>query len=114
MKKLIVLVIIAAIALSACASGNFLGFLATNQYVDTKTKELADQQALQIAQLKAELAENKALMEQAKAAVDQVSQTQKTVVDLQALAKRAEAKIASIPKDVIKQIIESLQASLDN
>jgi hypothetical protein len=107
MKKLIVLMIVAAVALSACASGNFLGFLATNQYVDTKDKEIADKQATEIAQLKAQLAENKALMEQAKAAVDQVK-------DLQTLAKRVEAKLATVPKDVIRQIIESLQASLDN
>jgi peptidoglycan hydrolase CwlO-like protein len=109
MKKLVVLAIVAAIALSACASGNFLGFLATNQYVDTKDKE----RAAEIAQLKAQLAENKTLLDQAKAAVDQMNETQKTVADLQALAKRAETKIASIPRDVIKQIIDSLQSSLD-
>jgi hypothetical protein len=102
MKKLVVLAIVAAVALSACASGNFLGFLATNTYVDTKDKE----QAAEIEKLKAQVAEDKALLEQAKAAVD-------TVKDLQTLAKRVEAKVASVPKDVIKQIIEALQSSLD-
>ena len=113
MKKLVVLAVLVALALSGCASGNFLGFIATNQYVDTKTKALADQQATEIAGLKAQLAENKALLDQARAAVDQMNETQKTVADLQALAKRAEARIASIPRDVIKKIIDTLQASLD-
>jgi hypothetical protein len=103
MKKLVVLVIVAAVGLSACASGNFLGFLATNQYVDTKDKE----QAAEIEKLKAQVAEDKVLLEQAKAAVDQVK-------DLQTLARRVEAKVASVPRDVIKQIIDALQSSLDN
>jgi hypothetical protein len=102
MKKLVVLAIVAAVALSACASGNFLGFLATNQYVDTKDKE----RAAEIEKLRAQIAEDKALLEQAKAAVDQVK-------DLQTLAKRVEAKLTSVPKDVIRQIIDALQTSLD-
>jgi molecular chaperone GrpE (heat shock protein) len=113
MNKFVVLAVLVALALSGCASGNFLGFIATNQYVDTKTKALADKQAAEIADLKTQLAENKALLDQAKAAVDQMNETQKAVADLQALAKRAEARIASIPKDVIKRIVDTLQASLD-
>jgi len=106
MKKLAIVLVVVAVALAGCASGNFLGFIATNTYVDQKDKELADKQAAEIAQLKAQIAEDKALLEQAKAAVDQVK-------DLQSLAKRVESKLSSVPKDVIKQIIEALQASLD-
>jgi hypothetical protein len=106
MKKLPIVLVVVALALSGCASGRFLGFLATNDYVDQKNKELADKQALEISQLKAQVAEDKALLEQAKTAVDQVK-------DLQALAKRVESKLTSVPKDVIKQIIEALQSSLD-
>ena len=111
MKRYIVLVIVIALALSGCASGKFLG-LATADYVDAKVKALTDQQAAEIGSLKAQLEQNKALLDQARAAVEQVSQTKKTVDDLQALAKRAEAKIASIPKDVIKQIVDILQSAL--
>ena len=106
MKKYVALVIIVALALSGCASGKFLGFLATTDYVDAKAKALTDQQSAEISSLKAQL-------EQAKVAVEQVNQTKKTVDDLQALAKRAEAKIASIPKEVIKQIVDILQAALN-
>jgi hypothetical protein len=112
-KKMVVLVILAALALSSCASGKFLGFLATNDYVDAKTKTLADQQAAQIEELKGQIAANQAIVDQAKAAIEQVNKVQKTVEDLQALAKRAEDKINSIPKDVIKQIADILQASLN-
>ena len=106
MKKLIVLVVLVAIALSACASGNFLGFLATNQYVDTKTKELADQQALQIAEPESGARGKQGAHRAGEGGRGPGNETQKTIADLQALAKRAEARIASIPKDVIKQIID--------
>jgi hypothetical protein len=113
MKRYIVLVVLVALALSGCASGKFLGFLATSDYVDAKAKALTEQQSAEISSLKAQLEENKALLDQARAAVEQVNQTKKTVDDLQALAKRAEAKIASIPRDVIKQIADILQAALN-
>jgi hypothetical protein len=106
MKKLAIVLVVVALALTGCTTGKFLGFLATNDYVDQKDKELADKQALEISQLKAQIAEDKALLEQAKAAVDQVK-------DLQALAKRVEAKLTTVPKDVIRQIIDALQSSLD-
>jgi hypothetical protein len=106
MKRYVVLAVIVVLALSGCASGKFLGFLATTDYVDAKAKALTDQQAAEISSLKAEL-------EQARAAVESVNQTKKTVDELQALAKRAEAKIASIPKEVIKQIVDILQSALN-
>ena len=40
MKKLVIVAIVAGLALSGCASGKFLGFLATTDYVDKKTKDL--------------------------------------------------------------------------
>jgi outer membrane murein-binding lipoprotein Lpp len=106
MKRCVVLVVLVALALSGCASGRFLGFLATTDYVDAKAKALSDQQSAEIGSLKAQL-------EQAKAAVEQVNQTKKTIDELQALARRAEAKIASIPKDVIRQIVDILQSALN-
>ena len=42
MRKLLLLVIIAAVALSGCATSGFLGFLATTQYVDLKAKAIQD------------------------------------------------------------------------
>ncbi len=41
MKKLMVLAVIATISLSGCFSSGFLGFLATQDYVDKKNKEQA-------------------------------------------------------------------------
>jgi hypothetical protein len=108
MKRICVLAVIALVALSGCASGKFLGFLATTDYVDTKAKE----QAAEIAALKTQLAQYESIKAQAQAAIDQVEQSKKTISDLQALAQRAEARIGSIPKEVIKQIVDILQASL--
>jgi hypothetical protein len=105
---MIVLAVIAAVALSGCFSSGFLGFLATQDYVDKKAKE----QAAEIASLKAQLTEFQSVKVQAQAAIDQVNEYKKTIADLQALAQRAEARIANIPKEVIKQIVDILQASL--
>ena len=121
MKKMIVLLLLATLALAGCASGSFLG-LATTQYVDAKEKAAADQQAAtaaEIEQLKSQLAAVQAMKDQAQeavsqaqSAVDQVAQTQKVIQDLQAVAQRAEARSGSIPKEVIKQIVDILQAAL--
>ena len=40
-------------------------------------------------------------------------ENQKTIADLQALAKRVEGKLDQMPKDVIKQLIAALQAALN-
>lgn len=110
MKKTLVLAVLAAVALTGCIDGKFLGFLATADYVDQKNKA----QAAEIAALKAQLAENQSLMKDAQAAIDQMKQNTKTIQDLQALAQRAEARIGQIPKEVIRQIVDILQASLGN
>jgi hypothetical protein len=109
MKRMLILAVIAMIALSGCAGGNFLGFIATNAYVDKQIKAQADE----IASLKTQLADYQSIKVQAQAAIDQVNQSQKTIQDLQALAQRAEARIGSIPQEVIKKIVAILQASLD-
>lgn len=109
MKRVCVLAVIAAIALSGCASGKFLGFLATTDYVDKKDKD----QDAEIASLKAQIADYQAVKVQAQAAIDQVNQSQKTIQDLQAQAQKTEARIGSIPREVIKQIVDILQASLN-
>jgi outer membrane murein-binding lipoprotein Lpp len=112
-KKLFALIILVTLALTGCASGKFLGFLATNDYVDTKTKTLADQQAAEIDQLKSRIADNAAEIEAAKAAVDKMNKVQKTVADLQETLKVLQDKIGSMPKEVLKQIVDTLQASLN-
>jgi predicted nucleic acid-binding Zn-ribbon protein len=112
MKKLMVVTVAAVLALSGCASGKFLGFLATTDYVDAQAKAVEEKQAAEIEALKAQLAEYEAVKEQAQAAVNQVNQVQKTIQDLQAAAQKAEARIGSIPKEVIKQIVDILQAAL--
>ena len=111
-KKVLALVVLAALALSGCASGKFLGFLATTDYVDAKAKTQAEQQAAQIEQLKSQIAANQAAVDQAKAAVEQVDRIQKALDELQALAKRTEDKVNSVPKEVIRQIADILQKSL--
>jgi septal ring factor EnvC (AmiA/AmiB activator) len=108
MKKILVLAVIAAVALTGCASGKILGFLASTDYVDRKIKA----QDTEIAALKAQLADYQSLKAQAQAAIDQMNQSQKTIQDLQGLAQRAEARIGQIPREVIKQIVDILQASL--
>jgi hypothetical protein len=128
MKKIVVLLVIVGFAFCGCASGSFLG-LASAKYVAEKEKALADQEAAlekaqaaldekqaateaEIAKLKAELADYQAIKDQAMAAIDQMNQTQKTILDLQAIAQRAEARISSIPREVIKQIVDILDAAL--
>jgi len=113
MKRSLILLVIVGFALTGCASGNFLGFIATNKYVDDKTKALADEQAKQIADLKAQLADYEKVKEQAKAVEDQVGQNQKTIQDLQALAKRVQERVDQVPKEVIKQLIDALQTALN-
>jgi hypothetical protein len=103
-KKLLLLIFVAALALSGCATSGFLGFLATTQYVDLKAKTIQDQQAAEIAALKAQLADYQSVKDQAKAAVDQANESRKTLDDLQ-------ARIATLPKDVIRQIADILQGS---
>ncbi|HTZ51583.1 MAG TPA: hypothetical protein VMF68_07985 [Spirochaetia bacterium] len=108
MKKLLILAVIAAVALTGCASGKFLGFLATTDYVDQQIKT----RDAEIASLKTQLADSQSLMKQAQAAIDQMNQNQKTIQDLQNLASRAEARIGQIPREVIKQIVDILQGYL--
>ena len=109
--------------LSGCASGSFLG-LATTGYVDEKSKAALDQQAAdveklkadqaaQIEELKAQIADYESMKQQAQAAIDQMNTTATTIADLQALAEEAESRISTIPKEVIKQIVDILQASLN-
>jgi preprotein translocase subunit SecF len=121
MKKMAVLLLFVAFAFAGCASGSFLG-LATTGYVDEKGKTVADQQvatAAEIEQLKSQLSEVQAIKDQAQAAVDQaktaveqVGQIQSVIQELQALSQKAEDRIGSIPKEVIKQIVDILQAAL--
>ena len=106
MKKLLTLIILVALALSGCASGKILGFLASTDYVDAKAKTLADQQAAEIEKLKGQIAENAAALDAAKTAVDKMNKVEKTVTDL-------EDKIGAMPKDVIKQIVDILQSALN-
>ncbi len=98
MKKLVVLAALAALVLTGCASGKFLGFLATTDYVDAKSKTLADQQAAEIEKLKSEIAANQGIVDQAKAAIERVA--------------KIEDQITSIPDDVIRQIADILRAAL--
>jgi hypothetical protein len=109
MKKLVILALLAALVLTGCAGGKFLGFLATTDYVDAQTKAAVQQQAVEIEQLKAQLAEYQQVKEQAQAAAAQVGETQKAVQDLTAAAQAAEQKISTLPKEVIQQIIAALQ-----
>ena len=115
MKRILALAVLAAVALTGCVNGKFLGFLATTDYVDAKARDAearAKAQDEQIAALKAQLADYQSLKAQAQAAIDQMNQSQKTIQDLQSLAQRAESRINSIPREVIRQIVDILQGSL--
>jgi len=113
MRKLAFLLVLTCVALGGCFSGKFLGFLATSDYVDAKDKALADDEAKQVADLKAQLADYQKVKDQAQAAMDQINQNQKTIQDLQALAKRVENRLDHVPREVIKQLIDALQAALN-
>jgi len=97
-KKLVMLIVLVALVLCGCASGKFLGFLATTDYVDAKAKSLNDQQATQIEQLKSQIAANQAIVDQAKAAIEQVA--------------KVEEQITSLPEDVIRKIVDILRSAL--
>jgi outer membrane murein-binding lipoprotein Lpp len=111
MKRFVVIIVLAALALTGCASGSFLG-LATTGYVDEQTKAVLDQQSAQIQELKAQIADYESMKKQAQSAIEQMNATEKTIEDLQALAKRAESRISTIPREVIKQIVDILQSAL--
>jgi len=115
-KRMIALLVCAGFVLGGCASGKFLGFLATTDYVDAQAKAVAaqqqatiEQQAAEIQQLKDQVAQFDALKDQAQKAIDQMNQSQQTIAGLQDLAKRAEDRIVAIPKEVIQSMIDALQ-----
>ena len=114
MKKLVIVAIVAGLALSGCASGKFLGFLATTDYVDKKTKDLeaaTKAQDAQIADLKAQIADYQSLKAQAQAALDQMNKNEQAIQGLQDAAQKVESRINSLPRDVIRQIVDILQAA---
>lgn len=87
MKKLITPLLIVVLAMSGCASG-FLGFLATTGYVDNKTKKLEEGQAAEISKLKTQMAE------------------------LQGLKEQLQASLSTIPKEVLKELSDAINAYL--
>ncbi len=86
MKKLVIPLLVAALALSGCTTTGFLGFLATTGYVDTKTKKLQADQEAEIAKLKAQAAEMENLKDQ------------------------IQASLASMPKEVLKELSDAINA----
>ena len=117
MKRVIALLVCAAFVLGGCASGKFLGFLATSDYVDAQTKAVAaqqqatiQQQAAEIQQLKDQVSQLDTIKDQAQKAIDQMDQYQQAITDLQNLAKQAQDQIVAIPKEVVQSIIDALQA----
>ncbi len=113
MRKLAIVLLVAGVMLSGCISDKFLGFLPTSDYVDKKADAVKADEDKQIAGLKAQLADYQKVKDQAQAAVDQVNQNQKTIQDLQALAKKVEGRLDQVPKEVIRQLIDALQAALN-
>ncbi len=90
MKRIATLVLIAVVSLGGCASTGFLGFLATTDYVNAKTKKLEDEQSAQIEKLKAQMAE------------------------IENLKQQMQSELSSLPKEVLKQLGEAIQAYLKN
>ena len=88
MKKLITPLLIVVLAMSGCASSGFLGFLATTGYVDNKTKKLEEGQAAEISKLKTQMAE------------------------LQGLKEQLQASLSTIPKEVLKELSDAINAYL--
>ncbi len=87
MKRIATLVLIAVVSLGGCASTGFLGFLATTDYVNAKTKKLEDEQAAQIEKLKTQVAEVESLKQQL---------------------------LSTLPREVLRQLGDAIQAYLKN
>jgi len=108
------------LALSGCASTGFLGFLATTKQVDQKLaeqsarvgEELTAEKA-ELGQLKRELEEIRTLKEQARTAVEQMARTQAAVDELRASGGRVEERLAALPAETLKWMIDILQNALD-
>jgi hypothetical protein len=77
--------------------------------VDKQNKVQADE----IAALKVQLADYQSIKVQAQAAIEQMNQAEKAIQDVQAQAQKLETKIGTIPQEVIRKIVNILQASMD-
>ena len=88
MKRIILLMLVVVVALTGCASSGFLGFLATTGYVTAKTKKLEEDQAAQIGKLKTQLDE------------------------LESLKKKMESTLSTMPREVLKELDDAIQAYL--
>ena len=118
MKRLVALCVI-AISLCGCTSTGFLGFLATTEYVNSKDAEttaeaarVAEETQAALAEIRSDVDELKALREETQKSIDLVADTQKTIGELQALAAAVEGRIASLPVETLRQIVEILQTYL--
>jgi predicted nucleic acid-binding Zn-ribbon protein len=100
--------LLAALALSGCATTGFLGFLVTTRGMQNALAE-RDQE---IAALQAELQSYRTLKADTEQAIAKMTETFETVEELEGVAQQAEARIAAIPNETIRRIIELLQAAL--
>ena len=88
MRRIVILLLVAVVVLSGCASTGFLGFLATTDYVNAKTKKLEADQAAEIGKLKAQMAE------------------------IETLKQQMQTTLSTIPKEVLKELGDAIQAYL--
>ena len=90
MKRIAALMLVMVIAITGCASSGFLGFLATTDYVNARTKKIEEYQAAEIKKLKAQIEE------------------------IEALKKQMRESLSTIPREVLKQMGDAIQAYLKN
>jgi len=92
MKRLIVLAL-AAVLTTGCATTGFLGFLATTKYVDNKVGATAAEASSALEQTRADL-----------------EQTRKQVEDMQQLAGKMEGMLAEVSQ--VEKLVHELELKL--
>lgn len=121
MKKLLFLLPITVLLLSACATTGFLGFLATTSYVKGKVAQSTEQTFSQLDKTRADLEKMRADVErfqqltgQVEGLLSEIARTQKATEELQQLAKEVEMRLAELPAETLQELVNLIQAYLDS
>lgn len=113
-KVLVVLFVIGFVVLiSGCASLATRVGVASQEYVDQKLAEMQDQVGSEIAQSNREITRIGETADKMTAALQAVEEAVRTTEELKALAVVLEEKLATLPEETIRQLVEILQEYLE-
>ncbi len=120
MKRLIVLAL-AAILTTGCATTGFLGFLATTKYVDRKVQAEAAEASSALEQTRADLEQTRGKVEdmeqlagKMEGMLNEVSQVQKSTEELGKLVHELELKMSQLPDQTLRLLSELIQTHLSS